>query len=80
MYRSHSVKISFITCYFCFNETFLLIYERIFLFSLGNIQKNINLFPCFAIISYICLHKTKKYDEKIFHFHFNVYGHPVHGM
>lgn len=49
-------------------------------YLLANIQKNINLFPCFAIISYICLHKTKKYDEKFFYFHFNVYGHPVHGM
>lgn len=49
-------------------------------YLLANIQKNINLFPCFAIISYICLHKTKKYDEKLFHFNFNVYGHPVHGM
>ena len=33
---------------------------------LANIQKNNNLFPCFAIISYICQHKTKNnYEELI---------------
>ena len=47
MYCACSVKISFIAFYFCFNETFLLIFERIFLLSLGKYTKKYQFVPVF---------------------------------